>query len=172
VLFYERALAQEPAHPEAARNLAVARNQAGAKLKPQEWTDRLLPPWSVNAYLLIATVAVWAALFCAAAVFIRRAPRSGNWAFALVVALLVGGYAGWGTWRGARQVETLAVVTSKDAVARLQPAMTAGVAEPLPAGSRVEVLSERGDWIYCELPSRGRGWLPAGALEKVHAFPS
>ncbi len=172
VLFYERALAQEPAHPEAARNLAVARNQSGAKLKPQAWTDRLLAPWSVNAYMLITTVAVWAALFCVAAVFVWRGSRSRSWAFVLVVAFLAGGYAGCGTWRAMQQVETLAVITSKDAVARLQPAMTSGVAEPLPTGSRVEVLSERGDWIYCELPSGGRGWLPAGALEKVHAFPS
>jgi hypothetical protein len=41
------------------------------------------------------------------------------------------------------------------------------VAEALPAGSQVRVLSERGEWVYCELPGMGRGWIPDGAVERV-----
>ncbi len=46
------------------------------------------------------------------------------------------------------------------------------MAEALPAGSQVRVLSERGEWIYCELPGTGRGWIPDGAVERVRPAKS
>jgi hypothetical protein len=67
-----------------------------------------------------------------------------------------------------RGSEMLAIVLAKEADARLAPADRAGLAEKLPAGSRVRVLSERGAWTYCELPGSGRGWLPSDALERVY----
>ena len=36
----------------------------------------------------------------------------------------------------------------------------------------VRVLSERGEWIYCELPGQGRGWIPDGAVERVRPVKS
>jgi hypothetical protein len=80
--------------------------------------------------------------------------------------VLVGAYAAAALWRVARDQAT-AVVVVPEALARLDAADRAGVAEALPAGSDVRVLSEHGDWIYCELPGGGRGWLPRKSVEKV-----
>ena len=66
----------------------------------------------------------------------------------------------------------VAIVTAKETAARLAPADRASVAEPLPAGSRVRVLSERGDWIYCALPGGGRGWIPETQIERVRLAKS
>jgi hypothetical protein len=52
-------------------------------------------------------------------------------------------------------------------VARFAPADRAEVAQALPEGSQVRVLSERGAWIYCTLPGKELGWLPAQSLERV-----
>ena len=97
----------------------------------------------------------------------RRGDSLALWA-ALVFASAVALYAGLGVWHD-RQERALGIVTVRETVARLSPADRAGVAETLPAGSRVRVLSERGEWIYCELPSGTRGWLAAGTMEKVRA---
>ena len=74
-------------------------------------------------------------------------------------------------WLGAKD-QALAIITARQTEARLAPAESAGVAEALPAGSRVRVLSERGEWVYCELPGAGRGWVPQKAIERVRPLPS
>ena len=68
-------------------------------------------------------------------------------------------------WRG--QENALAIVVAQQTEARLAPADSAGLAEALSAGSRVQVLSERGEWVYCVLPGAGRGWIPHAAVERV-----
>ncbi len=170
-LFYERALALEPGHPEAARNLAVTRTQAGAKEMPAGWADRLLAPWPVDTFTLLAAIAGWAAVFCALAIFLSKG-RARRWTSAFVLCAALCAYTGWAAWRSTHRAETLAIVVATNVVARLQPAVTAGVSESLPPGSHVQVLGERGDWIYCELPGAGRGWLPAAALGKVNSSAS
>ena len=80
--------------------------------------------------------------------------------------MLLAAYGCAGVWLRERD-STLAVSTEKEAVARLAPADRASVAESLPAGSRVRVLSERGEWIYCALPGGGLGWIPDQQVEKV-----
>ena len=61
----------------------------------------------------------------------------------------------------------LAIVTAKEAEARLAPAESASLAAVLPAGSRVRVLSERGPWTYCDLPEKRRGWFASEAIERI-----
>lgn len=165
ILGYERALALKPDHPEAARNLALAREQAGAKVRAEQWYDRLFPAWHVNAFISIATVAGWAAVF--AFIFMRlfRTVRGLLGTFG-TAALLLALYAGGAVWR-TEQERSLAIITTKEAVARLAPAEQSGVAGTFPAGSRVNVLSERGDWVYCRLPGEQLGWIPAADLQRV-----
>jgi uncharacterized protein YgiM (DUF1202 family) len=86
----------------------------------------------------------------------------------LVTLIGVIGFALSGTavWMEAKN-QSLAVITAKQTEARRAPAASSRVAEALPAGSRVRVLSERGPWVYCELPGRGRGWVAQEAVERV-----
>ena len=37
----------------------------------------------------------------------------------------------------------------------------------LPSGSEINILSERGDWIYAALPNDQRGWIPASSAQRV-----
>lgn len=165
ILDYERALALEPTHPEALRNLSFLRERTGARIPPRHWYDTVFPKWTGDMFAVICAVAGWMAVLCFALPFVTRArlPMLG-WVGAISTCVAL--YAGAGVWRSGQE-QSLAIITSKEAVARLAPADQSDVATTLPAGSQVHVLTERGDWIYCRLPGEGLGWLPAGALERV-----
>jgi tetratricopeptide (TPR) repeat protein len=166
MLNYERTLALHPRHPEAQANLKLLREQSGSRLLPVSWNARLAAMLSPNAWIILATVSGWVVLFGFVLIILSRSDdKFGLWTLSLAslavcaVALV--------SISSIPKDQALAVITAKQTEARLAPAKSAGVAEALPAGSQVRVLSERGEWIYCELPGMGRGWIPEVALERV-----
>jgi hypothetical protein len=166
MLDYERALALDPAHPEAQANLALLRKQTGAKQRAAVWQDTVFVGQALNAWTVVAVAAGWFAVFGLVMILTsRRAEKTGLWLATLASLLLCAYAAGMLWWRG--QERALAVVVAGQTEARLAPADSAALAEALPAGSRVRVLSERGEWIYCALPGAGRGWIPRQAVERV-----
>src|SRR6266496_1978160 len=73
ILNYERALALEQHHPEAAANLQIARDEARALEMQQSWPERYLQFASVNQYSIAAAVAFWVGAFCIVGlIFTRR----------------------------------------------------------------------------------------------------
>lgn len=162
VLNYERALALNGSHAEARANLKWLREQTGAKVAERKWWEYAFPTLPGDVFAVIAVVAFWCGMF---ALILRR---YFGWA---VFALLLAMYAGAAVWRVDREGE-MAIIIAKDVSAKLAPADRAALAEPLPEGSRVTVLSERGDWIYCVLPGGGRGWITEGKLERVRLSKS
>src|SRR5947207_12573415 len=73
ILNYERSLALERHHPEAAANLQIARDEARALEMQQSWPERYLQFASVNQYSIAAAVAFWVGAFCTVAlIFARR----------------------------------------------------------------------------------------------------
>lgn len=166
ILDYERALALDPTHPEARANLAMLRKQTGARLPAAVWQDAVFGWQSLDVWAVAAAVAGWLAVLGLALIFSgRRAEKSGLWIMTVAGLAICVGAAGALWWRG--QESALAIIVAQQAEARLAPADSAGLAEALPAGSRVQVLSERGEWVYCILPGAGRGWIPQNALERV-----
>jgi tetratricopeptide (TPR) repeat protein len=165
-LNYERALALSPSHPEAAMNLKILRDQTGARVWAAGWPDRIFPRSAIPFYGTIAVVAFWIVVFCIVLMVARR-PRSGFLAaLILCVAACAGIYAAIGAWHWLPERAT-AIVTARQTEARRAPADRAARGEVLPAGSRVRIKSERGEWVYCALPGGGLGWIPARAIEKV-----
>lgn len=161
-LNYERAIALEGGHAEARANLHWLRETTGAKVPAEPWWEHLFPKLSENVWVILAAVFGWSALLAAALPAAGASSRWGLAVFALCLAL----YAGAGAWLGGRE-RAVAVITVKEAVARLAPADRAAPAETLPAGSRVRVLSERGEWVYCTLPDGRLGWVAAAQLEAI-----
>lgn len=171
ILNYERALALSPRHPEALANLKLLREQNGAKLLPISWNSRLAHLLTVDIWTILTAVTGWIVLFgFVLLVTSRRSENFGLWILTLFSAVLCA-VAGVSLWSISKD-QALAVITAKQTEARLAPAESAGVAAPLTAGSQVRVLSERGEWIYCELPDLGRGWIPEGAVERVRPVKS
>ena len=166
MLDYERALALDPGHPEAKANLALLRNQTGAKAPAPSWEQYAFTGLSQDAWAIAAAVAGWIAVFGLAALATgARRGNTGLW-LTTAAAAVVAAYGGGVLWLSAQE-RGRAIVVAESVEARLAPADSAGVADSLPAGSRVRVLSERGEWVYCELPGESRGWIPQKAIEKV-----
>lgn len=163
---YERALSLDPAHPEARTNLALLRQQSAARVLPEPIVERALLPWTQRTYTILASLSAWTLVFALYAIFATRRHESfALWSVAsLAVALAA--YSAVALWSGARR-RSVAIVLEREAVARVAPADRAQMVEPLPAGSSVRVLSERGAWTYCELPGQGRGWLPRQVLAPI-----
>jgi len=165
ILDYERALALDPAHAEARANAEVLRRQTGAKRRAPVWQDKAFGWSAADAWTLTAAATGWIALFGLVLLgTARRGEKGGLWLTSTLGTLFCG-YAAAVLWWHSQESAAAIIVQSTEA--RLQPADSAGLAEALPAGSRVQVLSERGDWIYCALPGEKRGWIPHQALERV-----
>jgi tetratricopeptide (TPR) repeat protein len=166
MLDYERALALDPRHPEANTNLALLRTQMGSKVPAPSWEQYAFTGLSQDAWAIVAAVAGWIAVFgLAALITSRRRGNAGLWVMTIAAAL-VAAYGGGVLWLKAQERDT-AIVVVKSVEALLAPAESASLADTLPAGSRVRVLSERGAWIYCELPGESRGWVPRDTIERI-----
>ena len=166
MLDYERALALDPAHSEARGNLRLLRNQANAKVPERTWRDTAFRLFPLDVWTLIAAISGWTIVFCFVVPIASRRAMSAGLVFTTILATFVAAYACAGVWHVGRERDA-GIIVAKQVEARLAPADRAGLADVLPAGSRVRILSERGDWTYCELPGKGLGWVPAAAVERV-----
>jgi tetratricopeptide (TPR) repeat protein len=168
ILNYERALVLEPQHPEADANLRLARDKARALDLPSTWWDRLTARASATHYAIAASASFWIAAFALAAlIFARR--RSAKLMSAIVISLLSlsATIAALYVLETGKKGSAVAIVTAPNIQARLATADTASTVLVLPAGSKIKILSTRGDWTYAALPNNLRGWIPAESAERI-----
>ena len=168
ILNYERALALEPQHPEAAANLRLVRDKARALELKRNPIDRWATRITAAQFSFAAAIAFWVAAFALAGLFLARrrsAALIGVFVFSLLaLAIAVYGLYSHETGPGGR---ALAIVVLKNTDARLATADNAGTVLTLPPGSEIKILSTRGDWVYASLPNDLRGWIPAQNAERV-----
>jgi hypothetical protein len=122
----------------------------------------------VTHYVVTAAISFWVAAFAGAVLFLARR-RSATAIAVGVFALLVSAVAtlcAYALETGARGA-SLAIVTGNKVDARLATADNANTVLTLPAGSQINIISMRGDWIYAALPNDLRGWIPAQSAERV-----
>jgi len=168
ILNYERALALERNHPEAAANLQIARDEARALEMQQSSPERYLQFASVNQYSIAAAVAFWVGAFSTVAlIFARR--RSARLIALSILSFSVCALAIFAAYEidHGNKGRALAIITGNNVQARLATADTANSVLALPPGSEIKMLNTRGDWIYAALPNNLRGWIPAKKAEPV-----
>jgi tetratricopeptide (TPR) repeat protein len=168
ILNYERALALDPHHPEAAANLVLLRDEARALELKRSGLERYIEAGTSTQYSVAASVAFWLVLFGAARLFFLRR-RS----LALISMIIFSSVVFAGAIFALYSLETgsgggaIAIVTAKNIEARLATADNASSVLALPPGSEIKVLSRRGDWLYAALPNDLRGWIPANGAQRV-----
>ena len=162
-LIYERALALEPRHPDAAANLKLTRDKSGARVLDQPWWEIALLWLHPGTATAVALGAAWVFMLLGTSMVWRKKRGGGRRCCALGV-LLAAGYAAAVYWEHSRR-EEVAIVVAERAVVRSEPAEHSAAGAPVPAGSEVRVLGEHGGWTYCVLSDGQRGWLPAAAIE-------
>ncbi|MEP6708695.1 MAG: tetratricopeptide repeat protein [Verrucomicrobiota bacterium] len=168
ILNYERALALNPAHPEAEANLRLVRDQARALELTRNWPTQHLAFLTVDRWTWVAAAAAWLALFVACGLWFSSR-RSASWIFVLSLAFAIGASAGFAIYelKNGGESRALAIVTAKEVPARLATADNANSVLVLPAGSEIKILSTRGDWIYAALPNQLRGWVQTNTVALV-----
>jgi tetratricopeptide (TPR) repeat protein len=168
ILNYERALALDPHHPEAAANLVLVRDEARALQLKKSRLDRYLEAGTSAQYSIAASISFWFALFGAAHLFFSRR-RSVALVLSIVFSTLVLAAATFALYslETGSKGGTLAIVTGKNIEARLATADNANSVLALPPGSEIRVLNRRGDWLYAALPNDLHGWIPANGAQRV-----
>ena len=164
-LAYERALLAQPTHPEAAANLKFVRNKTGSRVPEPSWKEKA---WRYAAQPTASWIAIgvaWLGFLIVGVSLLRRRTRL---TLATGILFILLGATGIVLLQMSRaEFAKWAIVVADRADARTEPADRSALAESLPAGSRVQVLSEQGNWTYCVLPGGGRGWVPARHVEKI-----
>ncbi len=168
ILNYERALALQPAQPEAQANLRLVRDQSRALELAQSWPDEHLAFLTADQYAILAAAAFWCAAFTLSGLLFAKR-RSVVWIFILVLlcAITAGSVFAISAFESGRAGREVAIVTAQKVQARLATAENAGTVLVLPPGSEIKVLSTRGQWSYAALPNDLRGWIPANSAERV-----
>jgi tetratricopeptide (TPR) repeat protein len=166
ILDYERALALDPSHEQAHANLTLVRRETGAKIENRPWFDFVFPDFSEGFLVSVVAAGAWLAIFSIFAICLRwRGLNALPW-FTATMGLIVAAYASFGVFE-TEQKNAASVVIDKLAAARLAPTEGSPAILSLPAGSRLHVLSERGQWDYCTLPGNEHGWISAKAIERI-----
>jgi tetratricopeptide (TPR) repeat protein len=173
ILAYRRALWLDPGNERARRNLAHARDLLPDAIpKPSEggfadtfffWHDRASAEQVQSVAALCFALA--AALF--GATLLRRIPGLrvvAGFLLAIWGALMVSiafDPRGDGSEAG--------VVTVADAIPRAADSINAPrrFSQPLPAGTELRILEDRGDWLQIELQDGRSAWLVASAVTRV-----
>jgi tetratricopeptide (TPR) repeat protein len=168
ILNYERALALEPHHPEAAANLALVRDEARALELKRSGLHRYIESGTSTQYSIAASIAFWFMLFCAVRLFFLRRRVAAFVSLIISSALVFAGavFALYSLETGSKG-SALAIMTGKKIEARLATADSANSVLALPPGSEIRILSQRGDWLYAALPNDLRGWIPATGAQRV-----
>jgi tetratricopeptide (TPR) repeat protein len=166
ILNYERALALDRHHPESAANLQIVHDETRALELAPPWTQRFLHSVDATQYAITASVAFWIGAF--SLVVISLSQRRRRAAIVLsILSLSIFAIAVVAAYSSESSATTLAIVIGDNVTARLATADNAGSVLALPAGSEIKILSERGDWVYAELPNNLRGWIPSKSAEQV-----
>ena len=168
ILNYERAVALDPHHPEAAANLVLVRDEARALELQRKGLERYIETATSTQYSIAASIAFWCVLFGIARLFFLRRRSAVLVPLIIFAAVVFAGavFALYSLETGSKG-RALAIVTGKKIEARLATADNSNSILALPAGSEIKVLSQRGDWLYAELPNDLRGWIPANAAQQV-----
>ena len=168
ILNYERALALQPAQPEAQANLRLVRDQSRAIELARSWPEEHLAFLTSDQYAILAAVAFWGAAFILGGLFFAKR-RSVVWIFTLVLlcAIAAGSVFAISAFETGSAGRDVAIVTAQKVQARLATAENAGTVLVLPPGSEIKILSTRGQWSYAALPNDLRGWIPATSAERV-----
>lgn len=170
-LYFRRALALEPDHPEARQNLRFVERANGSLTPPDPgWSAALthLPHGMYRSLTWFS--ALFAVLFF---ILLWKQERRRSLFLALAVLSCFGAalsfffntaYPEYGDFRAATNQ---GVITGDGQIARNQPAESGTLVIKTPPGSLCKVVARRGNWTYVSLPGEVRGWVPSEAVEEV-----
>ncbi len=164
-LNFRRALILDPRFEEARKALDEANMALGIPPDPVGWKASIASKVPLDALLITGVVLFWMGLFVAVLFFRLRAC-----VMASVFLILSGGTLIALAWFCDPRVEfrhQSYILSPTGCVVFNAPVDNSEKLTKLAPGSVVTVISERGRWIYGQLPGGARGWFLSEGLESV-----
>jgi len=175
ILAYRRALALDPDQARARQNLRHARTLLPAwvpKPKPEGTLEGFFP-WRhllnpAEQAAIAALSFLLAALLLAVAIH-RRSPLTHNLALLPLLAWL--GLLSSAAIQACAGSTDQAVLIADDTIARAadSPNTPMRFAQPLPAGTEVQIRETRAHWVHILLANSRNAWVTRGAVETIEA---
>ncbi|MEI8039268.1 MAG: tetratricopeptide repeat protein [Verrucomicrobiota bacterium] len=173
-LYYRRALARVPGHPESRQNLRFIERKCGAITVHRPDYQYALTRWPLAAWQGLLWAGIW--MIVLAALVIPATRPGARVRVVAAAALILGpmclaiGGLGWRFFPNDAEFSPLgrqAVIIGEHAILHADAARTSPEVIDAPPGSLCEVIEESGRWAYVAFASQTRGWLPVEWLEKV-----
>lgn len=172
-LFYRRALALNPRHPEARQNLAFLERKMGA-IPPlasdyPQWAQKL----SLATLTAILLLLMWLFLIALLARFARPSSRVQRLStlgliFTAITALIFIIVRFFHPGDEESLPTPNAVLTHNVATeVRTEPSAGGSVILNASPSTACRILTNRGNWSYIELPNETRGWIASEVLERI-----
>lgn len=176
-MWYERARLFPSSAPELRQNLRHIGEKIHCFVRDRnEWAEGLGFLLSRNAWVLIGTAGGWL-LVSGIGLLIALRQTNARWLAAAMVPsgfiLLALAVLGWQARPAEEDLRSLAFVVAPKAQAHTAATKVSGTVIPVPQGSVVQKIEERGKWAYVVIPQPGedlRGWLPVHELEAFWPF--
>jgi hypothetical protein len=178
-LWYRRAALFPPPAPETRQNLLHVRERTGNLAFPgNTFGDQIGAYLTRSQWLAIAVFSGWIFVFFLLMAYLMMRAGELRVFFVTVatLALLCGIISAvcWSNRPSYEKIKDIAVVTSPKASAYTAASVTSGSVTPLPPGSEVRKLNDRGAWSYVEIPSVNspplRGWVQNEMLSPFWPF--
>jgi hypothetical protein len=165
--------------PEIRQNITHIHEHTGnVRFPANTFLDQFSAQLSRAQWTRMAVISGWIVVFCVTLSLIMRAFALRT--ILMLAAVVAAGVAtvatlGWARHPSYDKIENLAVVTAPGTKAYTSATVTSGMVIPLPPGSEVRKIEDRGAWCYVEIPSPAsqqgsldldplRGWVQMNAL--------
>jgi tetratricopeptide (TPR) repeat protein len=170
---YERARRLLPRDPDVQANLQYAREQAGVEQAERPLWKRLAFPFATRANgteLAVLASLCWVALWVVLTVrlLVPRLRVGLGRAAAVAAACYLALAGSLGLRLAELELRDAAVVTAAgETQVRFEPSPTGTEHFPVAAGTTLDVTEERDGWLQVRRDDGRRGWIPAGAVERL-----
>jgi len=157
ILHLERARAMDPARTDVVNNLRYIRQQAGLPQPDASVWNRLSAGFTLNSWVILATIGFWLALFCSWPPLLAGW-RGYSWRFATAAGLMTCALAVTAL-TGLRSEPRHAIVLANDTPLRVAPVANSPAATRLPEGISASVQSRQGNFLHVTLADGQSGYL-------------
>lgn len=168
-LNYRRVLVLRPDFLQARRNLDVLNVEDGVPLPRWTWREDLAAIVRPELLMLLGVAIAWTGAF-GFVIFLFKKERKGALLFTAGAVFVIGsalGVTGYLSEPRVTEASTALVMRGGGVTVRENPVDSARAVVRLPAGSAIQVLSERSGWVFCTLPDGGEGWIKRSDVEFV-----
>lgn len=173
-LYYRRALARDPQHPEARQNLRFLERKFGSITITRPDYQYMISRVSLGAWKNTLWASLW---IIAVGILIFPATRPGAGirlasiiGFVIAPLLAATGALGWYYYpddASFAQASDQVVVVADTSVVRTDAARTAPRVIDAPAGSLCRMITKSGGWAYVAFTNDSRGWVPLVDIERL-----